>query len=210
MNSIKGFADTIDWYNKHAKEFAQKAGSGKRYAFMEEFEKLLPKGAKLLDAGCGSGRDANDFQTGGFDVTGLDLATELIEHAKQTYSHCKFLLGDIRSLPFKENDFDGVWSNASLLHFETLEDVKKSLQEFYRVLKEKGIVFVGVKLQTGDKKTGLEEDARFTEPRFFQYFTEKEIHELLYEAGFTILASVIEQSKSRANVKWIQVIARKN
>ena len=68
---IKGFDDTIDWYNKHAVEFAQKAGSH-AYGAFEEFIKLLPENGKVLDAGCGSGRDADLFVQRGFDVGGVD------------------------------------------------------------------------------------------------------------------------------------------
>ena len=209
MSSMKRFQDTINWYDKHAKEFAQKAGSAV-YDTMSQFTKLLPKGGKILDAGCGSGRDTMLFGQGGFDATGLDLSSGLIEEAKKENPECKFLVGDMRALPFPNNDFDGVWANASLLHFETRQDVEKSLQEFNRVLKEHGILYVSVKLQTGKEKTGLEEDKRFAESRFFQYFTPEEMHELLKDAGFTIVNSTIEQSRSRAEVKWIQIIGEKS
>lgn len=205
---MKGFQDTIDWYNKHAEEFAQKAGTHV-YDGFKQFESLLPKGGKVLDAGCGSGRDTMYFVQDGFDATGMDISSGLIQHAKKEYPVGKFLVGDMRALEFGDADFDGVWANASLLHYENRGDVLKSLQEFYRVLKEKGIVYVNVKLQTKDK-TGLEYDKRFAEPRFFQYFTEKEMRDLLNEAGFTVLSSKIEQSKSRAEIQWIQVMGRKS
>lgn len=203
-----GFQKTIDWYNKHAKEFAQKAATHV-YDSFATFEKLLPKGGKILDAGCGSGRDVSYFIRDGFDATGMDISSGLIEVAKKDYPQGKFLVADMRSLPFKENDFDGLWSSASLLHFENRGDVLKSLQEFYRVLKEHGVLFISVKLQTKDK-TGLEYDKRFDEPRFFQYFTEKEMHELLKEVGFTVFSSKIQQSKTRSEIQWIQIIGRKS
>lgn len=204
----KGYQDTIDWYNTHAEEFSSRAG-GSNYGLMEVFEKYLPEGGKVLDGGCGSGRDTESFRQHGFDVTGLDVSDGLIHEAKKTYPESKFLVGDIRSLPFPEEDFDGIWANASLLHFETREDVLGSLREFFRVLKDKGILYVSVKLQTGDEKTGLEEDKRFAEARFFQYFTEDEMKELLHEAGFAIESSRVEQSKSRENVVWIQIFGKK-
>lgn len=205
---MKGYQGTIDWYNKHASEFAAKVGNSD-YGAQDVFEKLLPPGGKILDAGCGSGRDTDAFREQGFDVTGLDVSDGLIHEAKEKYPESKFLVGDMLSLPFPESDFDGIWASASLLHFESEEDVLKSLREFNRVLKDSGILFVSVKMQSGNTKTGLEEDARFAEPRFFQYFSEKEMHELLHKAGFSLLNSRIEQSKSRANVKWIMLFARK-
>ncbi|HEX7042742.1 MAG TPA: class I SAM-dependent methyltransferase [Patescibacteria group bacterium] len=203
----RGYQDTIDWYNKHALEFSQKAGSSD-YGVMDEFAKLLPKGGKVLDAGCGSGRDTDAFREMGFDTTGLDVSDGLIHEAKKNYPKSKFLVGDMRALPFKESDFDGLWAQASLLHFENRGDVATSLKEFNRVLKENGVLFISVKLQTKDK-TGMEYDKRFEEPRFFQYFTEKEMHELLHEAGFTLLSTRVQQSRSRAEIQWIQVLGRK-
>lgn len=206
---MKGFQDVISWYNRHATEFSQRAGSA-TYDVMDEFQKLLPKGGKILDAGCGSGRDTNLFITSGFDTTGMDLSTGLIEQAKKNYPTGKFMVGDMRSLPFDKENFDGVWAQASLLHFETRKDVISSLNEFHRVLKASGVLFVSVKLQTGKDKTGLEYDKRFDEPRFFQYFTQDEMQDLVKNAGFEVLSSCVVQSLSRSEVKWIQIIAKKS
>lgn len=209
-HAMNAFKDTIAWYDRHAKEFAAtRKTAGSMYSVMEDFEKMLPKDAKILDAGCGVGQDTEHFSQDGFDVTGVDLSTGLIEEAKKLYPSGKFLVGDLRRLTFRENDFDAVWANASLLHFETRKDVLKSLHEFNRVLKDKGILYVQVKLRQGKDKTGMEKDDRYDKPRFFQYFTEEELRGLFRESGFLVVLSRIEQSKSRANVKWIQMIGRK-
>ena len=54
---IKGFRDTIEWYNKNAKQYAQATSQTASIEQIDQFAKLLPKEAKVLDAGCGFGRD---------------------------------------------------------------------------------------------------------------------------------------------------------
>ena len=59
---IKGFKDTIAWYNQNAEQYARATLGAASLEEINDFVGLLPKGAKVLDAGCGSGRDVNLFQ----------------------------------------------------------------------------------------------------------------------------------------------------
>ena len=54
---IKGFADTIDWYNRNAHQYASAVADLYSIDDIKEFIAHVQKDSIVLDAGCGSGRD---------------------------------------------------------------------------------------------------------------------------------------------------------
>ena len=71
---------TIDYYNKNADSFIQGTVSVDFKETQDKFLKLLT-GKKVLDFGCGSGRDTKHFFESGFDVTATDGSEELCKSA---------------------------------------------------------------------------------------------------------------------------------
>ena len=204
---ITGFKDTIDWYDKNGEEYADSMYTVAPIDKIERFLKILPPDPLVLDAGCGAGRDSKIFYEKGAKVIGIDISEGLLAEARKRNPDIEFIYGDFRKLPFSEKMFDGVWSHASLVHFETIEDVRESLAEFHRVLKNKGKIFIYVKMQTGKEKTAIVADKLSKHERFFRYYMPEEIEKLVADAGFKILKNKIhEDSHGRTEVKWIEVI----
>lgn len=92
------------------------------------FDQLLKgtyKGcARILDAGCGSGRNVQFFLKQGFEVFGVDKDPQAIAALKQLASGFgqglqadHFMVAEVDELPFGESSFDLVISSA-VLHFE--------------------------------------------------------------------------------------------
>ncbi len=86
------------------------------------YQRFLPKlkaGAHILDAGCGSGRDARHFASLGFQVTAIDGSAAMARCASEYIGH------PVRHLQFEALDynavFDGIWACASLLHIPQTE-----------------------------------------------------------------------------------------
>lgn len=211
---IKGFQDTIEWYNQNAKQYAKATMQTASLDEIDQFTNLLPKEARVLDAGCGPGRDTHLLSEKGLKVTGLDLSSGLINVAHKTYPKLEFVEGNMLSMPFPDANFDGVWSHASLLHLETTEEVIKALLEFHRVMKPQGILHVLVKAQTGESKTAVVTDSLSKHDRFFQYFTKPEIQSMLEKYGFELIT--IEQyketdrnPKGRPEIEWLLALARR-
>jgi SAM-dependent methyltransferase len=68
----------------------------------------------------------------------VDFALEVHEMAKNRYSRLRTIGADVRHLPFRNGAFDGIVSNSTLDHFESLDDLSVSLLELFRVLRPGG------------------------------------------------------------------------
>ncbi len=75
---------TLSSYDSTAVQYAQNVELLHPESQAQKFQEMLPKGAKILDVGCGSGRDAKVFSEKGFDVTGVDFSSNMIELATVT------------------------------------------------------------------------------------------------------------------------------
>jgi len=212
---VSGFNETITWYDQNAEQYTQACENMSLPDEIEKFVDSLPKNAKVLDAGCGGGRDASLLKKRGVGVTGIDLSSGLIKVAKEKHPDIDFVEGNFLRLPFEDKSFDGIWNHASLLHLETVDEVKTALGEFERVLKNGGILYTKVKAQTGSDKTAVVRDSLSNHERFFQYFTMAEIQTLLNDSGFEIvnLDQYNEADKmppGRSEVEWIVALSKKS
>lgn len=205
---ISGFADTIQWYNQNAGKYASATLNTSSLDVLSDFASRLPVGGKVLDAGCGAGRDTHLLHEKGLASIGIDFSYGLLEEARKLFPECHFVEGNFLHLPFNDNEFDGVWAHASLIHLESVTDVKTALSEFHRILKDHGFLHVLVRAQIGENKTAIVSDTTSGHDRFFQYFTLPEMTSLLEDGGFRIES--IKQYKEtdhkpegRPGIEWI-------
>ncbi|MDA1316680.1 MAG: class I SAM-dependent methyltransferase [bacterium] len=212
---VAGFKDTIDWYRNNIQKYTLGYYQFQKTNKLSFFTKQLPKGGLVLDAGCAAGRDSKYLLEEGLEVIGIDLVDEFVQKAKEHAPTGTFITGSFLNLPFEDELFDGVWANASLLHFETINEVKKALKEFYRILKGNGTLYVNVKAQIDSNKFKIVNDSLSKHDRFFQFFTLDEVRSLMKVSGFQV--SKIEQYNEkdeqpkvgRSEVEWISCLARK-
>ncbi|MGC9599342.1 MAG: class I SAM-dependent methyltransferase [Minisyncoccia bacterium] len=108
----------------------------------------LPRGAKILDLGCGSGRFSVNAALHGFNVTGIDITPQAVQEAKKKAFNegardAKFIEGDMTAIPFPDEFFDYVFCpRFSINAVATFAKRKKAIAEMLRVIKPNGIVFV--------------------------------------------------------------------
>ncbi|MDD8058427.1 class I SAM-dependent DNA methyltransferase [Shewanella metallivivens] len=107
---------TIEFYNQHSQSFFDTTVNADVSELYQPFIECLQQNARILDAGCGSGRDSKAFIEMGFTVTAIDASSELASAAAKFIGQpvlvCRFDEID------KTNQFDGIWACASLLHVE--------------------------------------------------------------------------------------------
>lgn len=113
--------------------------------FMDNLVKHLqiPVQAKILDLACGKGRHSIYLANKGFDVIGVDLSPESIEHARQfEHDHLHFNTHDMRA-PLTIGSFDYIFNLfTSFGYFPTKEEHIQTLQEMKNGLKSKDSILV--------------------------------------------------------------------
>lgn len=189
---------TLKFYNENAEEYCRlnhNTDMSYAYAF---FEKYLPKQAKLLDLGCGSGRDSGYFKKQGYEVTAVDGSEAMCKCAEE------FLQQPVACMRFEElcfvEEFDGIWASASLLHVGK-ENLELVFEKIVAALKPAGVLYASFKY--GEKE-------RVENGRFFHDSNEKEIKELLQDK-FEILEmhQSFDGRGDRNDLVWISIVARK-
>jgi SAM-dependent methyltransferase len=104
----------------------------------------LPAGARILDVPCGQGRHAHVLAEAGFDVTGFDYSSTLLDHARArgTGRRLRYKRGDMRTLPTPwTGRFDAVLNLfTSFGFFAHPRDDARVVREFARVLKRGGVL----------------------------------------------------------------------
>jgi SAM-dependent methyltransferase len=143
---------SAEYYEQNHREFVASTLYVDMSDLYEPFCRLLPQGAKILDAGCGSGRDTQFFIDRGYEVVAIDASSKMVNATKE-------LTGvDCRQMSFEnlklENDFDAVWACASLLHIRR-EILTSVLNDFADILSPKGLIYASFKLGTEERQVGL-------------------------------------------------------
>lgn len=148
---------TLHYYQNHAQDFFDGTVNVDMTPLYEAFTQHLPHGARVLDAGCGSGRDAKAFHEMGYQVDAFDASSAMVELAKQ---HTGL---PVQLMTFSEIDgkaqYDGIWCCASLLHVPSSE-LPEVMQKLADALKPGGVWYVSFKYGNGERVQG---ERRFTD-----------------------------------------------
>lgn len=174
---------TKEYYDLHASEWVRER-SNLEYCLKEfgEFQKLLPAG-KVIDLGCGTGRDASLFVPKGYEYTGVDISSGMIEEAKKLFPLAHFREMDLSSLDFPDGTFDGIWSFGAYLHIPK-DEILGAIREANRVLRHGGIGFITVKKGSFERYLG-EGDAK----RYWSFYGKNQFADVLKEGGFEVITS---------------------
>ncbi len=198
--------EIIKTYNKIADEYARKWLNYKDDSYLnllKKFVKLLENKDRVLDAGCGPGRDVKLlYELGVREVYGIDLSEKMLEIAKKYEPRGIYPLMDIRNLRFNDGFFDGIICVGVLVHLNK-EDFMVSLKELYRVLKANGVLLLSVKI--GKEEVVL--DKKYGYPRTFFIYSEDFVKSSLNKVGFKVIDLV--HNISSDGEKWLNVFCKK-
>ncbi|MBN2094699.1 MAG: methyltransferase domain-containing protein [Candidatus Aenigmarchaeota archaeon] len=200
--------DTIKTYDGYAETYDEIYGEG--WSGLEEFREIMDEfvarvpGKRVLDIGCGPGRDAKYFSEKGLDVTAIELSKAFLEIARKNVPQAKVIFMDMRHMDFPGSSFDGLWATASFLHIPK-NQAKSTLEGFSRILKSGGLMFISVKQGEGEKF--VRKDYYNGSAKFFAFYTREEFEALLGSAGFKVEKVLV---KNKNNGTWISVFASKS
>jgi SAM-dependent methyltransferase len=193
-------SSTISWYDANAHSFRERTQDLQVDSLYEPFLALLPPGARILDAGCGSGRDGKAFLDLGYDVTAFDaseaMAAFASEHIGRPVLHLRF-----DEVSFEEQ-FDGVWACATLLHLPRHE-MGVALANLTRALVPGGVLYASLKHGEGEK---------VVDGRHFTYYTEESLRDVLREQPDLREIKLWRTEDSRpecAGSFWLSALLRK-
>lgn len=192
--------DSVKYYNENAAEFFNNTVFADMSGIYNKFLVYLNKGAYILDAGCGSGRDTKYFLEKGFKVTAIDASKEMVK-LSSNFTGQQTLKMSFQEMNF-ENNFDAVWACASLLHVSK-KDINGILKKFSKALKENGIIFASFKYGDGEQ---------IRNGRLFNYYKENTLTDLIEELQVYNILEIWKSNDARNERKneiWLNVILRK-
>lgn len=150
MSAGIDFDAALGWYDRNAEAYRASADLCDPAAEREIFLKDLAPGARILDAGCGTGRDLALFRAAGHRVTGLDPSAEMRRITRERLGLCLPLRGEpLQAFRDPEGSWDAIWAMASLLHIPMgqQEDV---LARLYKSLAPGGRIYACWKAPSPD------------------------------------------------------------
>ncbi len=140
---------TIEFYEKNASSYIESTLNTNISELYRPFEELLSRGCRILDLGCGSGRDSMYFAKKGYDVVALDPSPAMCFH---TRSIANIPVYEMKAEEMQfSNEFDAVWACASLLHIPR-DRQENVLHRIASALKDEGILYASWKYGTQDRE----------------------------------------------------------
>jgi SAM-dependent methyltransferase len=191
---------TLAYYNNHAIEYFKSTINVDMRELYALFEINLAPGERILDVGCGSGRDSKYFLSKGFLVTAVEPSAELAR-----------LAGDIVGVevinePIQEvsltTQFKGIWACASLLHIP-FQDMPAVLKKLYNALDNDGTLFISLK--KGDFEG-------YRNGRYFCDYNLLKFEQLHYEdIGYQLLKyqESTDKRPDRQQETWLNIVLMK-
>ena len=175
------------------------------FEFRQDFMRAVGDGARVVDVGCGPGRDALYFASNGLRPVGVDASGNMARHTRR--EGVPVVVADMRSLPVARDSVNGIWSAASLLHVPSI-DVPATLDTWHSLLRPAGVLGLSTSLGEGEGWEGCpyDRDGQYEPDALRRWFVHHDEHQLLRSielAGFSI-----HSSRERvSNRRWLQVIA---
>lgn len=191
----------IEYYNREAERYKEERNELVEFTeIYKNFVKYLKPGCKILDFGCGSGRDSLYFKKSGYKVIALDGSPKMCEITRDL---CNIEVKEMFFEDFIEKDtYDGIWACATLLHLPK-EVLIKVLSNLAASLKDDGYIYTTFKYGNFE---GIRHE------RYFIDFTPETFSELIKSVSELEIIEEFESNsslKSQNNKHWINFILKK-
>lgn len=191
---------TLNYYNQHAQHFNDSTLNIDMSSLYGEFLPLVEPHGHILDAGCGSARDALYFKQQGFRISAFDASEKLASIASQNLKQV-VEVSTFQTMN-SQNQYDGIWCCASLLHVPKI-DLPQAFLNLKNAMKDKSVLYVSFKYGNSEREQN---------GRVFTDLNEATLEDLI--AGHTELKVVkqwqsVDQRPDRKTEIWLNALIRK-
>lgn len=169
---------------------------------IEAFAERLGAGARVLEIGSGSGRDAELLEKLGLRVRRTDITPAFVALLRGQ-GHDADLVDPLRDdLSWPDGAYDAVWANASLLHVDRV-DLRTVLARLAAVCRPRAVLRIAVKEGDGEEWST---HGSISAPRHFTYWRADALHEVIVDAGWRDV-EVTRQPGTKYAESWLEVHA---
>ena len=194
-------------YNARAAEYlATRTEDSEDVQLLQELVQRLPRGAKVLDAGCGAGVPVTKFLSRFFEVTGVDFAEAQIQLARQLVPQAQFVCQDMTELAFPDQSFDAICSYYAIIHIPRQEH-RRLFLNLHRILRPSGLALLC--LGAGDLADDIDENYLGARMYWSHYDADTNIR-MLQECCFNVIWSKIVADSTAPGSVHLFVLAQKN
>jgi len=175
---------TLRCYSQNAHAVAQRY-ENVASPLASSFARVFPPGGRILDIGCGSGRDLAELHRQGYQAFGVDATPEFVDLAQETHPELtgKIAYGTLPELgiPF-HGEFDGVLCSAVLMHIDTADLLNAALS-IKSCLKVNGRLLISIPTHRAD----ADEQERDANERLFKTYSPGYLRLIFERLGFTLI-----------------------
>ena len=191
---------SIGFYDTNAQDFFDRSVEADMARGYADFMALLPAGGRVLDAGCGSGRDALAFHRQGFQVTAMEASARLAGLAR-AHTGLPIEVMTFDQVTWREA-FDGIWACASLLHVPRVS-LPGAVGRLRDALVPGGVLWMSFKYGREERQAG---------ERGFTDLDEDLARAMVKTAGGLKLIDLVVTGDVRADHagdRWLSVLCRR-
>lgn len=194
--------DSVAYYDRNAERFAADTIGVSMSALYERFLPYVARGGRILDVGCGVGRDALAFAELGYQVVAFDASDEMVRRAGERVAG----RGEVLQMRFEDTawreEFDGIWACASLLHVQAAK-LPSVIRRLRAALRPGGVMYMSFKHGSGE---------RILDGRRFTDCTSETLAAALHCTGLTLVDIWMTDDvrPGRLGECWLNAIAKAN
>lgn len=173
---------TLTFYENQAQDYFEHTKNLLNINELNKFIDYCGNKSRVLDIGSGSGKDLKYFIDKGLSAYGMDISSNLANLANE-YSGAEVKTGTVNQIPYKNNEFHGIWASA-MIHHIPKKEIHNALNEIKRVLKPNGYLYVSTKEGETEGFVPIGDHERF-----YAFYKLEEFSAILKDAGFNTLES---------------------